>query len=294
MVDRYLGLHRADGSPVLELGTMDVDDDPFTISKLELGSLGVREDVEADETGDGTVDATAFTDGAGVTCTMRVSAGRGRTAHDWYEELREALRPAHRHYLHIGIPDWPERRRVLVRGQDIPRDLSNRTWTDLTVQWKAIDGYLEDTVEREARLRPVADTPEGVFAPVEAPVYAPPADVGGQPPFDVGGRAPAWWYCDIYGDVRAAPKLTHADGWQVLGRSDLAIPPGHFVRILPRSPVGPRVLFDGDPAQDLYGLVDWAVSSVRPLRPGLNAMQVTAGSYAPGFEALVRWRRRWP
>lgn len=286
----YLGLHDADGDALLVLDPGDTDG-PFLVTKVDLGAVDVREDVIDDPSGDGTIDNTTATGAAAVTVELTAQGTDDRKPSLWLDDLRALCLPSERNYLHLELDEWDGPRRILVRGAAAPRDLTD-IQPDTQFQWKAPLGYLEDVDESEVTLLPVGTTITGLSEPVEELVFTPPASPGGAPPFQVGGGVRPWWELDIYGSA-TAPVLNFGD-WAVAFTSDLVIPAGHFVRVTPKTSSGPQVSYDGDPDQDLYGALDFSATTWRRLTRGGNTAVLTAALYSAGFQAVLRWRNRWP
>lgn len=289
---RYLGLHDADGGALLVLDSGSVDGaSPFLVTKVDLGAVDVRDDVDDDPSGSGTLDNTRFTNGRGVTVELTALGTPAKGPYAWLDDVDALCDPAAPVYLHIGIDDWPgPARRILVRGASSPLDLTERT-PDVQYQWRAPRGYLEDAAATEVDLIPVGVLVPGLAAPVSAPVFAPPANPSGGPSIVVGGRRRPWWELDVYGPC-IAPRLTSGAGWAVAGADTMTIAAGHFNRFTPDSITGPIVTGDGDPNQDQYGLLDFGVTSWQPLEVGDNDLALTATSFGDGFRAVLRWRNR--
>lgn len=288
----YLALHDEDGRRLMPLTVDGPKADPFLVSAFDAGAVDVREDVADDPAGDGTDDQTMFTGASGVTVELTAIGTADRAGQLWLDDLRGLCHPANRHYLHAQAVDWPGVRRLLVRGASAPRDFTDLT-PDVQFQWKAPLGYFEDAAVTTVTIRPSGETESGLSAPVSAPVFTPPADPPGGRAVQVAGTRGPWWELDIYGPC-VGPVLTSDAGWQVAGTTALVVAAGHFVRIQPHTSSGPQVWADADPDGDMYGQIDFGLSSWQPLEVGLNLLTLSAYSAGDGFHAVLRYRARYP
>lgn len=288
----YLGIHSLEGEPLLVLDQDRDTDWPFLVSSLDLGSIDVRDDVEDDPAGDGTIDNTSVTGASMVTleCTVQGTADRG--PYSWLDELLGLCLPAERVFLYVQLDEWPAPRRIKVRGAGVPR-LVTELQPDVQLQWKAPEGYLEDADPSHVIVRPSGATVRGLHAPVKVNVSTPPANTAESTLVLVQGNVRPWWYADVYGPGVAPVLSFPGAGWQVAFNSQLALPAGHFVRVYPKSPSGPVVLYDGDPLQDAYGYLDFTRTTWRRLAKGRNSVALTAQSFGGGFHADLYWHNRW-
>lgn len=286
----YAGLHDEAGNLLIPL-TVDPDTDPMLVHSIDLGSLDVDDDIEADQTGSGVVDRTQFTRASAVVIELTALGNAEAGPHAWLQRLRGWCHPARRPYLHVQAVEWDAPRRIQLRGAAAPRDLTDLQ-PEAQFQWKAPQGYLEDVDASEAVVLAATTGPPGLSFPLSFPISFPPTNPFGSRPIEVGGDADAWWEIDIYGPV-IGPALHHGTDWAVVFRPDFQISEGHFVRIQPRGRFGPEVLGDGDPEQDVYGRLDFGATSWQPLTDGANQLTLTAAGSGAGFRAVIRWRNRW-
>jgi hypothetical protein len=245
--------------------------------------------VEDDPAGDGTRDYTANTGSAGVSVELTAIGDAGLGPQGWLDQLRGLCHPRRRLYMHIKIDDWPEYRRILVRGATAPRNLT-AVQPDVQFQWKAPQGWLEAVDEDNAELQATGGVTTGVSFPLSLPFSFPAESGVGGAPFTVGGQAPAWPTFDIYGPC-TAPKLTNSFGQVIAFTSGLTVADGHFVRVQPKGQFGPLVADDANVSQ--YRYLDFAQTSWWPLEPGENRITYTAASLGAGSRVVIRWRSRW-
>lgn len=288
----YAALHAADGNLLLPFTVDGKDADPFWVTGLDLGAVTVREDVEDDPSGDGTRDYTSLSGASGVTVSLTAKGNDQGGPYYWLGKLGGLMQPSKRPYLHVQIDDWPEMRRILLRADELPRDLTVRK-PDVQVQWKAPQGWMEALVDDTVQIQPTGATLPGLAEPISFPVAWPPASSTSSPIFTVGGEANAWPTWDIYGPC-TAPLLTDIDGRKIAFKGDYTVPDGHFVRVQPRAPGGPIVAYDGDPTVSHYNAINFAQNSAWwPLAPGENRVVFNPASFGRGAHVVGRWRPRW-
>jgi hypothetical protein len=291
----YLALHDADDAALLVLDADGSGEGPFIVTKVDLGAVDVNEDTEPNPAGDGIRDYTSTLGAAPVTVELTAKGDATAGPQAWLGRLRGLCHPRRRLYLHVGIDEWPDTRRVLVRGMPAPRDVTDPT-PDAQFQWKAPLGYLESVTVSSVTLNPVGLTMPGLAEPISFPVAFPAGNPDGGAPFVAGGDVPTSPTIDIYGPC-AGPTIENDLGELIAFKPGFTIPAGHFVRVQPQGPAGlPLVAYDGDTAQQQYGQLDFTQTTPDlglMLDPGDNRLSFTAQSPGPGCQAVVSWRTRY-
>jgi hypothetical protein len=279
---RYLGLHDDGGAPLLVLDDGG-DPDPWAVTKVDLGSPDVREQVTSRTWADGTIDRSAWVGARGITIEATAVAGQ-----DAVDDLRGWCHPSRRPWLHVELADWPGTRRIQVRGASITGDLT-ALQPDVQLQFKGPAGVLEDVDEQVVEVWPAATAEPGMREPLTFPFTF----VAGNPPgaaeLQVSGTAPAWPVIDLYGPV-SSPVLHHLGADELVSFPLLSVLAGDFIRI----DMGGRTITSlGDPGASRYSALDFSTSTWWPLTPGVNRVSLTCASAGSGAMARIRWRSRW-
>jgi hypothetical protein len=280
---RYLALHDDTGTPLLVLDDGGDDYDTWAVTKVDLGSPEVREQVTNRTWADGTVDRSAWVGARGI--TVEATAVGGQPA---VEALRAWCHPARRPWLHIDLPTWPAPRRIQVRGVAITGDLT-AVQPDVQAQWKAPAGLMEDISDRVVQVWPAVGTEPGMREQLSFPFQFPPGGLAGAAELVVEGTAPAWPVIDVYGPM-VAPVLHHLGTDALMSFPLLTIAAGDFLRI----DMGARTITSlGDPGASRYSALDFSTSSWWSLSPGVERVSLTCATAGAGSMALFRWRSRW-
>lgn len=302
-------------------------DSPYLCNTYDLGFPEARE-VSAESAGrSGMTDLTGQHNARTVAITGYVRNIDGHTRHFWLDRLRGMCAPSRRPWLYAQCEGWPQERRIALRANPLSCVVGPKnTWhVEVSLSFTAASGVFESTDPVVANpVYPIQGSPGLALTPGPAgssALYLTPGGADGylighiEGDFDdVGGgsgNSPALSLdpgtganvlsVDNVGNAQTmptfiitgpctSPRIYNRTARTELSFTNLKIPAAHYVI----ADVARRtVLMDGDPAQNLYGRVNWATSRWFSLEPGETLLEFTAASSDDGCSLIVQHSPRW-
>lgn len=288
-------------------------DSPYRCKTYDLGYPEPRV-VSADAAGvSGVTDLTSLHGSRAVSLALMVCNDDTGSRHQHLDVLRTLCHPGRRPWLYAQCEGWAQERKLHLRASPLSCVVGPPAATSVEVGLS----FIAPTGLFEA-LTPVVDGPvfpltgatglaltPGVVGSA-ALTLTPGGTTGGGSGGSLAlalapgsgnnvltvtniGSAPAAPTYVINGPCEAPQIRDRANGVR-LAFSDYSIPSGRFVVI----DVARRaVLLDGDPAQNLYNRVNWAVSRWFALSPGPTSLEFTTADGGGGGSLVVQHSPRF-
>lgn len=279
-----------DGVDELELWTLNPLRKDLIVTKLTVGSPGVREVVDDRPDAHGTDDDTQYHGASAVSLELSVYDNPQALL----TQLKPWLRLARRPYLALADDEWDGERRIRLRydQKDAPQPWQGLgRWVDVQIQWKAPDGVWVASDAVEVTVAATGGTTTGITFPIGFPVtFAATTGVGQTVHANPGDEA-ADQRVRLYGPC-AGPRWTcDTTGQSIIFSEDLVIPAGEYVELDTREQTA---FYLSDPGADRLSQLDFEATSWWQVPPGESRLryhptsQVNAGcaavmAYQPNY-----------
>lgn len=269
-----------------------VFDDPVRLQALSLGYPEARASVNVLPGRSGEQDITRYHGGAAVTLDLAVQDNDVVGRDVLLDRIRAYCAPGRRAWLHITSSDWPAERRILVRGDSAPLQLTAPGVQKVSVGMRAPAGVYESTVLNTVTLFPSAGAEGGLTYPIITyPITYAAGNVTGGAVVANAGTVDAFPFADIYGFCRD-PALLNLTTGQRLGFTGLTIQAGDFLRV----DMGEQTaLLSNDATLSRYSLLDFTTSSWWALesdldQPAGNQVALVVQNPSSTCQAFLNWR----
>lgn len=203
------------------------------------------------------------------------------------DRIRSLMHPGLRMWLHVRMDDWPDERRIRVRGASLALPMGPLPWA-AQLGWVAPSPTFEEVTQQSVTLAPQGSALGGMTMPEEFPLTFDPGLVPGAALIDVGGSVPVPPVIDIFGPCTDPLVRVVDTGAQMILRGDIAA--GDFVRI---DTAARTILRNNDPNYSVYGTLDFATSSWLTLPVGQVQVVFSPQSSSGNCQAVLRWASRW-
>jgi hypothetical protein len=278
------------GSTVLDLMS---DQQGFRVAELNIRLPEIRDDVNAAADRHGTIDLSRLYGARAVTISGFVVPSPTGSRQKMLHSLAPFLDPSARATLTYQVDDDTGPRTLTVRASDLSVPFTNPKTSEWSVGWKCPDPLAYDaTVQTRYAF---ASTQGGRVYNWTPPRVYPPG--GGSSGYGYNyGEFTAYPTVLIYGPASnvAFTWVTYPPGgtgtsYQLSLAPSYVISAGHYVALNSRTRTA---LIDGDPAQSVYGQLQWSSQGAWPSIPagGYTSWNLTATNVSNATQAQISWQ----
>lgn len=256
----------------------------FHVRNVDLGFPSPRTVIDDRPLANGTDDRTRFFGERVVTLDLLASGPRQVKV----DQLSPFLVPDGRSFLYF---DGPQPRRIRLRGRSRQAAFRLPNKQEIVVQWDAPDGVAETAFEVSRTVFASVGVSPGFTFDVTFDLAFPAASPSGRTNVPTSGNARCYPVAQLWGPC-VFPRIDNLQDVNDEGvpkqlAFDVSLSAGQYLEVDFRERT---VLLNGNPAQNRYSTLDFAVSEWWTLGPGTNFVKYFPDSFSGNARAEMLYR----